>query len=273
MYCKIIEEVCGEPLGKLQSVRCLPSSVHCLPSLRADLLSLCCYVPPSPGWGPQQGWPAVTSSPLYPPPPRLPIWGWWRYGWACYGLTSPTHHSPPHLPPRRGRWQVSQAEWASTGSPVSNPPHYSPHTGVEGRSAGSEELLLHPAQHTAPSVSPPCSTSVPRLPASSNFGVEGGSTRLAGSAADFMALYDRCIANWLQAQLTFNHHAAHQELIILCRLPAPSTCTSMDRRRCRRRRHRRRCGPAASTYVVMQPPAPLSVQETSLHLSSPLVLN
>jgi hypothetical protein len=37
----------------------------------------------------------------------------------------------------------------------------SPHTGVEGRSAGPEEWLLHPTQHTASSVSPPCSSSAP----------------------------------------------------------------------------------------------------------------
>jgi hypothetical protein len=107
-----------------------------------------------------------------------------------------------------------------------------------------------------------CTISAPCLRASSISRVEGGSTRLGDPAADFLALYYHCTANGFEARLKLNHHAAHHEFIILCRLPAPSTSTRTDRKRRRCRRHRRRHGPAASPSEDMQPPAPSPVQET-----------
>jgi hypothetical protein len=76
----------------------------------------------------------------------------------------------------------------------------SPRTGVEGRSAGVEERQQQPSHQAASIASPPCSG--PCLPASSCSGADGGSMT-AGPAADFLALYDRCMANGLKTRLTF----------------------------------------------------------------------
>jgi hypothetical protein len=141
----------------------------------------------------------------------------------------------------------------------------SPSTGIEGRSAGVEERQQQPSHHAASIASPPCLG--PRLPASSCSGADGGSIRTASPAADFLALYDRCMANGLKACLTFNHQAAHQEIVISCCLPPTSSTTNTDcRRRCHRRRRRRR-RQAASPSLVMLVPAPSSGQESQPSLS------
>jgi hypothetical protein len=85
--------------------------------------------------------------------------------------------------------------------------HATPHTGVESRSARSEQLQQPLTHHTATPLSTPCynGSTAATIPASSNTGVEGGSTWTAGPAADFIALYDRCMVKGLKACLTFNH--------------------------------------------------------------------
>ncbi len=61
-------------------------------------------------------------------------------------------------------------------------------------------------------------------------------------AADFMALFDRCLASGLKARLIFSHAAGHQVLTVTCNLPAPAVnlAAAGKRRRRHRRRHRRR---------------------------------
>jgi hypothetical protein len=118
-------------------------------------------------------------------------------------LPPPTQRLMAGQPGRLGQRQQRQLLTRHTASP---------HTGVEGRSAGVEEWQQQPSHHTASIASPPCL--VPHLPASSYSGAYSGLIRTAGPAADFLALYDCCMANGLKARLKFNHQAAHQEIVI-----------------------------------------------------------
>jgi hypothetical protein len=58
-------------------------------------------------------------------------------------------------------------------------------------------------------------------------------------AADFMALYDRCLASGLKSRLVFSYAAGHQILTVSCNFPAPAVTTTAAGKRRRRRRHRR----------------------------------
>jgi hypothetical protein len=128
-------------------------------------------------------------------------------------LPPPRHFIPCHpTSPSRGDGVPA----GSATDSLRQPPRLSasPHAGVDGRSARqvgpAQQRQLssrHPAspQQGKRAASPPCSNSALHLPTSSNSGVEGGSTRAACTAADFLAIYNCCVASGLKACLTFIH--------------------------------------------------------------------
>ncbi len=82
------------------------------------------------------------------------------------------------------------------------------------------------------------------------------------SAADFSALYERCMKSGLKARVAFDHAAGRQTVTVMCTLPASTTsaATAGKRRRCRRR-HTRRGRAAADTaerdtHIRPQPSSP-----------------
>ncbi len=72
-------------------------------------------------------------------------------------------------------------------------------------------------------------------------------------AAEFTALFDRCLAFGLKARLVFSHATGHQVLTVTCNLPAPSVDSATAGKRCRRHRCRQRRGRSAN--VASEAPA------------------
>ncbi len=66
-------------------------------------------------------------------------------------------------------------------------------------------------------------------------------------AAEFTALYDRCLASSLKAHVVFNHTAGCQMLTVSCSFPVPAETSTTAGRRPRRHRRRRRRGRAATS--------------------------
>jgi hypothetical protein len=79
-------------------------------------------------------------------------------------------------------------------------------------------------------------------------------------AADFTALYDRCLASGLKALLIFSHATGQQVLTVTCNLPAPTVnLAAAGKRRHRRRQRRARAAKASarvSTPSTATPAAP-----------------
>jgi hypothetical protein len=65
-------------------------------------------------------------------------------------------------------------------------------------------------------------------------------------AADFTALYDRCLASGLKARVVFSHAAGQQILTVSCSFPVTAETSVATGRHRRRHRHRRRRGRAAT---------------------------
>jgi hypothetical protein len=74
-------------------------------------------------------------------------------------------------------------------------------------------------------------------------------------AADFLALYNRCLASGLKARLNFSHSAGHQVLTVSCNLPEPAVnLAAAGKRRRRHRRRQRRARAAIASARVSTPP-------------------
>jgi hypothetical protein len=96
-------------------------------------------------------------------------------------------------------------------------------------------------------------------------------------AAEFTALFDRCLASGLKARLVFSHAAGHQVLTVSCNFPVPAANTATaGKRRCCHRRPRRRgrtanVAPDAPARVTTPPIATPAAPSPTLgpHLLSP----
>jgi hypothetical protein len=73
----------------------------------------------------------------------------------------------------------------------------------------------------------------------------------ASAAADFLALYDRCVSNGFKARINISNTSGLQEITLTCHLPA--AIASAQRRRCRRPRQ---LDQAASAAALLLPRAP-----------------
>jgi hypothetical protein len=95
----------------------------------------------------------------------------------------------------------------------------------------------------------------------------------AVTAADFMALYDRCLASGLKACVVCSYIVGHQTLTVTCHLPVPAVTTAAAGKRRRLRRGRATtAGPDCRARVEpLNPAVPAipSPTRTPLPLSSP----
>ncbi len=150
-------------------------------------------------------------------------------------------HPPPPL-------SGSQGSMAREEPPAQ--PHPSPHRGVEGPQRASAGLAttLHPCPPASLlgvigrtswrgstqqfNSSPPRPITSPGSPtwanvARGNVNIRAAehtcpSPQPAVTAADFTALYDRCMASSFKARITISHAAGNQVFTVLCNLPAPA---------------------------------------------------
>jgi hypothetical protein len=83
-----------------------------------------------------------------------------------------------------------------------------------------------------------------------------GSQPAVVSAADFSALYQRCVASGLIASMNIKHAAGCQIFTVTCNIPVPAATDNTAGRRRRRRRRRQRRGRAAT--AACEEPAPPS---------------
>jgi hypothetical protein len=91
----------------------------------------------------------------------------------------------------------------------------------------------------------------------------------AVAAADFLALFKRCMASGLKARMVINHAAGCQAITVTCNLPASAeTAPTAGRRRCRRRRSR---AATAAHAVPAQSSSPATVTPVGRDVSSPSV--
>ncbi len=93
--------------------------------------------------------------------------------------------------------------------------------------------------------------------------------QLAVIAAEFSALYDRCLASGLKARVVFSHAAGRQMLSVSCSFPVPAETTVAAGRRRRRHRRRRRRGRAATAAPV----APAQATPASPPIAVPSVVS
>jgi hypothetical protein len=104
--------------------------------------------------------------------------------------------------------------------------------------AGSQ--LTHPLPYNSPRAT--TWASVARGEGASAVNIARPQQQPAVTAAEFIALYDWCLASGLKAHVAFSHAAGRQTLSLSCIFPAPagSPAGSAAAAGKRRRRHRRR---------------------------------
>jgi hypothetical protein len=164
-----------------------------------------------------------------------------------------------HPPPSGVGW----CSIAAGRSPRLAPRHAaSPSSGVEGEPAG------HARPQQANPSPPPTSRASPTWAGVVRGGVGTSLGEPAVSrplppvcAADFSALYDRCMQSGLKARVSFNHAAGLQTVTLTCILPDPSTpaATTVKRRRhCRRRTRRDRAAAITAACDNQSRPQPSS---------------
>jgi hypothetical protein len=119
-------------------------------------------------------------------------------------------------------------------SPCRAPRHLaSPTCGVAGElavPAGSQ--LTHLRPYNSPGA--PTWASVVRGEGSRTVKTTRPLQQPAVIAADFMALYDQCLASGLKARVVFSHAAGCQTLTVSCIFPAPAETAAAAGKHCRR---------------------------------------
>jgi hypothetical protein len=85
----------------------------------------------------------------------------------------------------------------------------------------------------------------------------------AVSAADFTALYERCLVSGLKACVVFSHAAGCQTLSLSCTFPVPAGSTVAAGKRRRRHRHSRRRGQGRSRAATAAPEVPVPATSPS----------
>jgi hypothetical protein len=151
-------------------------------------------------------------------------------------LTLDRLHSSP--PPRTG---VGGGIQATEQSPCWAPRHLaSPTCGGAGEPADPATCqLTHPRLHSSPCA--PTWASVVRGDGACAVKSSSPAQQPAVLAAEFTALYDRCLASGLKARVVLNYAAGRQTFTVSCSFPVPAeTSAAAGRRHCRHRRHRRR---------------------------------
>jgi hypothetical protein len=145
--------------------------------------------------------------------------------------------------------QDGHPAWAGW-SPSLAPRHSaSPSSGVVGEPAGQakRQVANRSPPHTT-SLASPTWASVVRGGVASNVGVPACPRPLPSvSAADFSALYERCMKSGLKARVSFHHAAGQQTATITCVLSASATSAATAGKRRRQRRRRARRGRASAT--------------------------
>ncbi len=178
--------------------------------------------------------PTLTLVRLHSSPP---CWGWGRYT----GDSTVTLLGPRHLA--------------------------SPNCGVEGEPADPATCqLTHPRLHSSPCA--PTWASVVRGDGACAVKPSSPAQQPAVLAAEFTALYDRCLASGLKARVVLNYTAGCQTFTVSCSFPVPAETSAAAgrRRRCHRRRRRHgRAATAAPADPARASPstAPLPVVATS----------
>ncbi len=120
--------------------------------------------------------------------------------------------------------------------PPTPPTPHLPHRGVVGAPAGmAGDQLTNTSPRPTTSLSSPTWPSVVRGEAREGTPACPRSQPAIVTAADFSALYQRCVASGLKASVNISHVAGCQVLTVLCTIPAPAmTETAAGRRRQRR---------------------------------------
>jgi hypothetical protein len=142
----------------------------------------------------------------------------------------------PH-PPRRGRGS-HQCSVMAVSQPRPTPPRL-PRLGVAGEPAGPvgcQLLNSPPRPHT--SLGTPMWASV----AKGDVLTRVEKTTCPGqavTAAEFSALYERCMASGLKAHLVVSHAAGCQAITVSCSIPVLAVTATAAGRRRHCRRHRR----------------------------------
>jgi hypothetical protein len=151
---------------------------------------------------------------------------------------------------------------------VWRPPPCLPDPGVAGVPTGTAGTqLTHTSSRPSTSPGSPTWASVVRGEARKGLPACSGSQRAAISAADFSALYQRCVASGLKASVNFSHAAEVQVLTVTCNVPDPAATDTAAGRHRRRRPRRRRRGHAATAaceeLALSLPPAAVAAVTTA----------
>jgi hypothetical protein len=156
---------------------------------------------------------------------------------------------PPASPPPRAGDRGGLQDAVRT---THRAPHHlaSPTCRVAGEPAvPAGDQLTHPRPYNSPCA--PTWASVVRGEGSRTVKSTRPPQQPAVIAADFTALYDRCLASGFKARVVFSYAAGRQTLSVSCIYPAPAETAAAAGKRCRRHRRRRRRGRvAAATPVV-----------------------
>jgi hypothetical protein len=142
--------------------------------------------------------------------------------------------------------------------PRTPPPPRLPHPGVAGAPAGpagSQLTNTNTSPRPSTSLGSPTWASVVRGEARREKPACPEPQPAVITAADFSALYQRCMASSLKARVIISHAAGCQVLTVSCSIPVPAVTDTAAGRRHRRRRRRGR----ATTAACEEPALPSSL--------------
>jgi hypothetical protein len=88
------------------------------------------------------------------------------------------------------------------------------------------------------------------------------------TAAEFAALYERCMVSGLKARLVISHAAGCQAITVSCSLPVPAETAAAAGRRCHHRRRRRGRTATAAREPRAHPSSPVIVAPAGGNASS-----